>query len=77
MLDAAGFWLWLNGDLLEGEMWDVRSLVSMLNRQPADVPLIVDIQQSVLIEIASFCDLRLAKLDVERVGVLKILNLHG
>ena len=57
-------------------MWDVRSLVSVLDCYPANVPLSVDIQQSVLIEIASLCDLRLAKLDVERVGVLKILNLH-
>lgn len=67
----------LDGDLLEGEMWDVRSLVSMLNRHPANIPLSVDIQQSVLIEIACLCDLRFAKLDVERVGALEMLNLHG
>ena len=59
-------------------MWNVlHPLPRMLHGNATDFALGIHVQQGVFIEIARFGHRRRSKLDVERVGVLKILNLHG
>lgn len=55
----------------------LNSLLRVLNSNPADVTLSVDIEQRVLIEVARLCDLGTTKLDVERISVLEVTYLHG
>src|SRR5712691_10459290 len=68
----------LDGDLFEGNVWNVlHSLLRVLDRNPADIALRIDIKERVLIEVTRLCDRRASKLDVERIGVLEVTNLHG
>ena len=58
---------------------DVREirLSCVFDREAAYLPLAVEIEKRVLVQISSFSDLNGAKLDVKSVGVAKMLNLHG
>jgi hypothetical protein len=49
----------------------------MFKRQAAQVATGIQIEQRVLVEFACFGDLRAAKLDLQRVRILKIGDLHG
>ena len=69
---------WLDGDLLEGDVWNVlHSLLGVLHSNPADVTFSVDIKLRILVEVARLCDVGTAELDIERISVLEITNLHG
>ena len=59
----------LDGDLLKGDVWNVlHSLSSVLNSNPAQLTLSIEIKQCVFVEVARLCDLRCSKLDVEGVS---------
>lgn len=64
-------------DLLEGEMGNIRSIPGMFNGHGSDVSILVDMELNVLIEISGLCYFCLPELDVECIGVLKILDGHG
>ena len=67
----------LGRNLLEGELWNLGTVFGMLNRDPANVALRIQVQERVLVEVLGFGHLGGAKLDVQRVGVLKVFDLHG
>jgi hypothetical protein len=67
----------LSCNLFEREMWNVRSISSVLNRHGADVAVLVQIKLGVLIQVPCFGHFCHFKFDVQRVGVLKILDGHG
>src|SRR5439155_26007944 len=64
-------------DLLEGKVREVRALFGMLHRDGADIPRVIEINLGVLVEVLRLDDAISLKLDVEGVGVLKVLDLHG
>ena len=49
----------------------------MLDRDRADVPLRVEIENRVLVQIPRLHDRRVAELDQERVGICKAADLRG
>lgn len=55
-------------------MWNIRSIPSMFDSHGADVSILVDIESRVLIEIPGFCHFCRLEFNVERVGVLEILD---
>src|SRR3972149_3876275 len=67
----------LRSHLLEREMRDSRTLLCMLNGQSADITVGVEVQHRVLVEILRLGDLAGAELDIQRIGVLEIGDLHG
>ena len=67
----------LGCDLLKREMRNIRSIPGMFNRHGADIAVLVDIKLGVLVQIFGLCDFCHPKLNVQRVGVLKILDGHG
>jgi len=66
----------LSRNLFIREAWNVCTLARVLNRDAADIAALVEIQNSVLIQIFRFGYFGDPELDRERVGVLEILNLH-
>jgi hypothetical protein len=67
----------LSRDLFVREVRNIGALASVLNSNPANVALLVDVQKSILIQIPSLGDIDCPKFDIKRVGILEILNLHG
>jgi hypothetical protein len=49
----------------------------VLDRDGADVPGLVEVYLRVLVEILGFRNRDRAELDIERVGIVKISDLHG
>lgn len=49
----------------------------MLDRHATNIAGLIKIKQRILIEIAGFDDIRHPELDVQRIGILKICDLHG
>jgi hypothetical protein len=52
-------------------------LAGVLDSDPANITVAIYVQQSVLVQVPGLCDFGWSKLNVKRVGVLKVLNLHG
>jgi hypothetical protein len=67
----------LGCDLLEGKIWNIRSIPGMFNGHGAETSIFVDIELGVLIEISSLCHFCRSEFYVKRVGILKILDGHG
>jgi hypothetical protein len=63
--------------LLEGEGGNVDTFARVLDGDATDFAFSINVQNSVLVEVASFHNLGRSKFDVQRIGVLKVLNLHG
>jgi hypothetical protein len=63
--------------LLVGEVKDVRSILGVLDRDCADVAAAIDVKLRILVQIPSLGDVPSLELDVERIGVTEILDLHG
>ena len=49
----------------------------MLNRDGTNVAISVEIEKSVLIQVFGLNDLGVAKLNIERISVLEVFDLHG
>ena len=58
-------------------MRDVDAIARVLERDSAQVPLRVDIDQRVLVELTRFGSRRGPEFDAERVRILKVRDLHG
>src|SRR5579862_2453799 len=67
----------LSGNLLEGQSGKLDSVFRMFQGDAADAPGSIDVQESVLVEVAGFDDLGRAEFDVEGVGILEVFNFHG
>src|SRR5260370_35188635 len=63
--------------MCDREVGMVSLLVRMLNSDSAYVPTAIVIELGVLVEILRLRDVTGAELDIERVGILKVLDLHG
>ena len=70
-------WSRLGGDLFEGKMWNVRAFARVLDRDGANVTVLIKIEECVLVQIACLGDFGGAELDVKSIGVLKVANFHG
>src|SRR5437879_13603418 len=69
---------WKSGsDLFKREMREVGSFPSVLDSESTNVPLSIDVELGVRIEILGLDDAPGPELDVEGVGVLEVLDLHG
>ena len=67
----------LGCDLFVGEAWNIGTLPRVLDRNAADVAVAIHIQKSILVQVLGLGDLGCLELNVKRVRVLEILNLHG
>jgi hypothetical protein len=67
----------LGCDLFIGETRNVCTLTGVLDSDGADVAGLVEIQNSVLIQILRFGYFGSLELDIESVSVLKIFDVHG
>jgi hypothetical protein len=67
----------LGCDLFIREPWNVRTLAGVLDRDAKDIAVLIEIQNSVLIQILRFGYFGCFELDVERVSVLKVFDVHG
>src|SRR5207249_3311983 len=63
--------------LLEREGGNLRTVACVFDREAADFAFSINIQKSVLVEVTSLRNLGSPKFDMQRIGVLKILNFHG
>ena len=63
--------------LFEGEGGNTSTITGMFDGDATDFAFSINIQESVLIEIASFGHFGWSELNVQRIGVLKIFDLHG
>jgi hypothetical protein len=66
----------LGCDLFIGEARNVRTLTGVLECDAADIAALIEIQNSVLIQILRFGYFGCLELDIERVSVLKIFDIH-
>jgi hypothetical protein len=64
-------------EAIRSAIGDVRAIGSMFHRHRADVATNVDIQDCILIQVSCLSDLGSLKFDVQRIGILKVLNFHG
>jgi hypothetical protein len=67
----------LGCDLFIGEARNVCTLTGMLHCDAADIAPLIEIQNRVLIQILRFGYFGWLELDIERVCVLKIFDVHG
>lgn len=67
----------LGCDLLEAEVGYVGALPGMLDRNRDDVALGVEIKERVFIEVSRFSDVGAPELNIQRVSLLEVPNLHG
>ena len=67
----------LGCDLFIGKARDVCTLAGVLNCNAPDIAALIEIQNSVLIRILRFGYFGCLELDIERISVLEILNLHS
>src|SRR5262245_11831683 len=68
---------WFGRDLFVRELREVGALSCVLYCNAANVAVRINIEQRVLVQILGLCDLNGSKLDIQGIGVLKILDLHG
>src|SRR5439155_24542827 len=55
----------------------IGAIARMFDRDAAKNSLRINIDLSVLIQVSRLGDLRIAELDVERIGLRKVFDLHG
>src|SRR5262245_19856025 len=67
----------LGRNLLVRKCRNVGSLAGVLNGDPADLAVAVEVKDRVLIKIFGFSYVGSAKLNVQGVRILKVLDLHG
>ena len=60
-----------------GELRNLSTLAGVLNGDAANAAIFVDVDKCSFVKVARLGDLGGAKLDVQRVGVLEVLNPHG
>ena len=60
-----------------GELRNLGPLAGVLDRDAANVSALVDVYECGFVEVARLGDLHRAKLNVQSVGVLEVLNPHG
>src|SRR5512140_681380 len=65
------------GNLLEREARDVGALAGVLDGQAQDAPGLIHVEQRVFVQVALFGHVAVFELDVQRVGVLKVLYSHN
>src|SRR6266542_2675913 len=58
-------------------MLEVGAFPRVLDSERADIPLRIDVELGVLVEILGLDDATGPELDVEGVGILEVLDLHG
>jgi len=63
--------------LLERESRDAGPITRVFDRDAADVALSIDIQERILVEVSCLGDFSRSKLDIQRISVLEIFNLHA
>jgi hypothetical protein len=63
--------------LFERKRGNVGAFACVLDSDPADLSFSINIQESVLVEVASLGDIHFPELDMQRIGILEVLNLHG
>ena len=64
-------------DLFIREPWNPSSLAGMLNGNATNVALPIYIEKGVLVEVSRLNHAISPKLNIKRIGFLKILDLHG
>lgn len=64
-------------DLFIGEARNVCTLTGVLDRDAAEIAVLIEIQNSVLIQILRFGYFGCLELDIECVSVLKVFDVHG
>ena len=64
-------------ELFKRKVRDFGAIFGVLDRHGAEVAIFIEVEKRILIEIAGLMHLDIAKLDVKRVGILEIFNLHG
>ena len=62
--------------LLIGKSGNPRAFTGMFNSDSADTPVAVQVNQRIFIEVARLHNIGGAKLDIECVGVLEVLDFH-
>jgi hypothetical protein len=67
----------LGRDLFIRKARNIRTLTRMLDRDAKDIAALIEIQNSVLIKILRFGYFGWLELDIERVSVLKVFDVHG
>lgn len=67
----------LGSDVFIREARNVCPLTGMLDRDAADIIVLIKIQNSVLIQILRFGYVGCLELDIEGVSILKIFDVHG
>ena len=67
----------LGRNLFVREAGHVGSLAGVLNSNPTDVAMLIDVQNSVLVQVLRLSDIGCPQFDIESIGILEILNLHG
>jgi hypothetical protein len=67
----------LGCDLFIRKPRNVRTLTGVLDRDAEDIAALIEIQNSVLIQIFRFGYFGCLELDIERVSVLKVFDVHG
>jgi hypothetical protein len=67
----------LSSHLLERHVRNVGSGLGVLQSQAAKIAVRIDLEQRVLVEFASLDHGIGTKLDVQRVRILEVRNLHG
>jgi hypothetical protein len=64
-------------DLLVGKLWYFGAFARVFDRDGANLALVVEIQKSIFIQIFRLCNFARTKLDVKRIGILKVFYFHG
>jgi hypothetical protein len=67
----------LGSDLLKGKVWEVRAFSSVLDRNSADASTSIDVELRVLVQISRLSDVADTEFNVQRIGVLEVLDLHA
>lgn len=66
----------LGRDLLIGKMGNVRTFTCVFDREATNIAVLVHVKQRVFIQLFGLGHLNRTKLNVQRVRLLKIFDLH-
>src|SRR5205823_3238227 len=58
-------------------VWEIGAVSRMLDRDRADVAASIDVELSAVVEILRLDDLTRPQLDVQRIGIAEVFDLHG
>lgn len=65
------------GDLFKREVRNIGALASVLDGDATDLAFGIEIKQCVLVQVFCFRHIRRPQLNVQRIGILKVLYFHG